>query len=58
MNHVRLLENRTKRKLAAGELMLGFGVVHLRTAATAMLASAIGHNWLFIDMEHGAHVGA
>lgn len=51
---MRLFENRTKRKLAAGELTLGFGVVHLRTAATAMLAAATGHDWLFIDMEHGA----
>jgi 2-keto-3-deoxy-L-rhamnonate aldolase RhmA len=27
----------------------------LRTAATAMLAAAADHDWLFIDMEHGAH---
>jgi len=51
---VTLFENRTKQKLDAGELALGFGVHHLRTSATAMLAAATGHDWLFIDMEHGA----
>ena len=49
-----LFENHAKRKLQAGELALGLGVAHLRTAATAMLAAATGHDWLFIDMEHGA----
>jgi 2-keto-3-deoxy-L-rhamnonate aldolase RhmA len=51
---VGLFENHTKRKLAAGELALGFGVGHLRTAATGLIAAATGHDWLFIDMEHGA----
>jgi 2-keto-3-deoxy-L-rhamnonate aldolase RhmA len=51
---VAFFENRAKRKLQAGELALGFGVAHLRTAATGMLAAATGHDWLFIDMEHGA----
>jgi 2-keto-3-deoxy-L-rhamnonate aldolase RhmA len=46
--------NRTKEKLRANELALGFGVHHLRTSATAMLAAASDHDWLFIDMEHGA----
>jgi 2-keto-3-deoxy-L-rhamnonate aldolase RhmA len=49
-----LVENTTKSKLRRNELALGFGVHHLRTGATAMLAAASGHNWLFIDMEHGA----
>ena len=49
-----LIENTTKQKLKRGELALGFGVHHLRTAGTAMLAAASGHDWLFIDMEHGA----
>jgi 2-keto-3-deoxy-L-rhamnonate aldolase RhmA len=49
-----LTENVTKRKLQANELALGFGVHHLRTTATAMIAAAAGHDWLFIDMEHGA----
>ena len=49
-----LVENATIRKLRAGGLALGFGVHHLRTAAAGMLAAAAGHDWLFIDMEHGA----
>ena len=49
-----LIENTTKQKLKRGELALGFGVHHLRTAGTPMLAAAAGHDWLFIDMEHGA----
>src|SRR4051812_41413829 len=49
-----LVENTTKNKLQNNELALGFGVHHLRTSATAMLAAATGHDWLFIDMEHGA----
>ncbi|MBK1659804.1 HpcH/HpaI aldolase family protein [Paracraurococcus ruber] len=46
--------NRVKQRLAAGELALGFGVHHLRTSATGMIAAAAGYDWLFIDMEHGA----
>ena len=49
-----LVENATIRKLRAGGLALGFGVHHLRTAAAGMIAAAAGHDWLFIDMEHGA----
>ncbi len=49
-----ITKNITKRKLQANELALGFGVHHLRTNATAMIAAATGHDWLFIDMEHGA----
>ena len=49
-----MIENATKKKLRAGELALGFGVQHLRSAATPMIAAATGHDWLFIDMEHGA----
>ncbi len=49
-----IVANNTKRKLLANELALGFGVHHMRTSATAMLAAATDHDWLFIDMEHGA----
>jgi 2-keto-3-deoxy-L-rhamnonate aldolase RhmA len=35
-------------------MALGFGVHHLRTAATPVLAAATGHDWMFIDTEHGA----
>jgi 2-keto-3-deoxy-L-rhamnonate aldolase RhmA len=53
-DNMALVENTTKNKLQKNELALGFGVHHLRTSATAMLAAASGHDWLFIDMEHGA----
>jgi 2-keto-3-deoxy-L-rhamnonate aldolase RhmA len=52
--HMPLVENATIRKLRAGGLALGFGVHHLRTAAAGMIAAATGHDWLFIDLEHGA----
>jgi 2-keto-3-deoxy-L-rhamnonate aldolase RhmA len=51
---VSIIQNQTKRKMRAGEVTLGFGVYHLRTASTAMLAAATDHDWLFLDMEHGA----
>jgi 2-keto-3-deoxy-L-rhamnonate aldolase RhmA len=49
-----IFANATLRRLRAGELALGFGVHHLRTAAVPMLARASGYDWLFIDTEHGA----
>ena len=49
-----LVPNNTKRKMQAGEVALGFGVHHLRTAAAPALAAATGHDWLFLDNEHGA----
>lgn len=47
-------QNNARRKMAEGGLALGFGVQHLRTAGTPMIAAASGHDWLFIDCEHGA----
>ena len=49
-----LIQNTAKRKLREGGLVLGFGVHHLRTIATPLLAAAADHDFLFIDMEHGA----
>jgi 2-keto-3-deoxy-L-rhamnonate aldolase RhmA len=49
-----IVRNTAKRKLAEGGIVLGFGVHHLRTTAVPMLAIAGGHDFLFIDMEHGA----
>jgi 2-keto-3-deoxy-L-rhamnonate aldolase RhmA len=46
------IENAVKRKLKANELALGFGVHYLTTGATAIIAAAAGHDWLFIDMEN------
>jgi 4-hydroxy-2-oxoheptanedioate aldolase len=49
-----LIASTTKQRLAAGQMALGFGVHHLRTVAVPLLAAATGHDWLFIDTEHGA----
>jgi 2-keto-3-deoxy-L-rhamnonate aldolase RhmA len=49
-----IFPNNTLAKLKRGELALGFGVQHLRTSATPVLAKAAGYDWLFIDGEHGA----
>jgi 2-keto-3-deoxy-L-rhamnonate aldolase RhmA len=49
-----IFANTAKRKMAEGGVALGFGVHHLRTAAAPLLAAATGHDWLFIDAEHGA----
>lgn len=49
-----LAPNRLRDRLSRGELALGFGVHHLRSGATGMIAAAAGFDWLFIDMEHGA----
>ncbi len=35
-------------------MAIGFGVHHLRSVAAPVLAAATGHDWLFIDTEHGA----
>jgi 2-keto-3-deoxy-L-rhamnonate aldolase RhmA len=44
----------TRQRLKAGQMALGFGVHHLRTVAAPVLAKATGHDWMFIDGEHGA----
>ena len=49
-----ITRNVAKRKMQAGEMALGFQVYHLRSIATPLLAAASGHDFLFIDMEHGA----
>jgi 2-keto-3-deoxy-L-rhamnonate aldolase RhmA len=49
-----LVPNETKRRMANGEVALGFGVHHMRGAAVPSLAAATGHQWLFIDNEHGS----
>ena len=49
-----LTTNTTKQRLKAGKMALGFGVHHLRTVAAPVLAAATGHDWMFIDGEHGA----
>ena len=49
-----LVLNYAKRKLASGGMVLGFGVHHLRSMAAPMLAVATGHDYMGMDMEHGA----
>jgi len=49
-----IVHNAAKRKLAQGDIALGFGLHHLRSSAAPMLAAAAGHDHIFIDMEHGA----
>src|SRR3954453_20672708 len=49
-----LFHNAAKRALASGGVGLGFGLHHLRSTSAPMLALASGHNFMFIDMKHGA----
>jgi 2-keto-3-deoxy-L-rhamnonate aldolase RhmA len=49
-----IVHNIAKEKLQRGEIALGFGLHHLRSSAAPMLASAAQHDYLFMDMEHGA----
>jgi 2-keto-3-deoxy-L-rhamnonate aldolase RhmA len=49
-----ITRNEAKRKMLQGHMALGFQVYHLRSVATPLLAAASGHDFLFIDMEHGA----
>jgi 4-hydroxy-2-oxoheptanedioate aldolase len=45
-------ENRAKRRLAAGELVLCMGVNQMRTPNIAMIAAACGFDAVYIDLEH------
>ena len=49
-----LTTSTTRQRLKEGKMALGFGVHHLRTVAAPVLAAATGHDWMFIDAEHGA----
>ena len=49
-----LIANRTKEKLAAGELALGLGLRLARMPEIAKIAAVCGYDWLFVDLEHGA----
>jgi 2-keto-3-deoxy-L-rhamnonate aldolase RhmA len=51
---MQLIASTTRQRLKAGKTALGFGVHHLRTVAAPILAAATGHDWMFIDTEHGA----
>jgi 2-keto-3-deoxy-L-rhamnonate aldolase RhmA len=45
--------NPVKAKLAAGGVALGLGVRMVRSAEIARIARATGHDFLFIDVQHG-----
>ena len=47
------IENKTKKKLKAGELTLCMAVNQMRTPDVAMIAAACGFDALFVDLEHG-----
>jgi 2-keto-3-deoxy-L-rhamnonate aldolase RhmA len=48
------IPNHARRRLAAGELVLGMGVRQARTVDIATVARTSGFDWLFIDMEHSS----
>ncbi len=50
-----MFPNHARDRLASGGLALGFGVYHLRTVATPILAKQAGFDWLFILGEHGSY---
>ncbi|MGB3501631.1 MAG: aldolase/citrate lyase family protein [Mesorhizobium sp.] len=47
-----LIENRSKKKLAANELVLCMGVNQMRTPDVAMIAAACDFDAIYIDLEH------
>ena len=47
-----LIQNRSKRKLEAGGLVLCMGVNQMRTPDIAMIAAACDFDALYIDLEH------
>ncbi|HME24511.1 MAG TPA: aldolase/citrate lyase family protein [Acetobacteraceae bacterium] len=49
-----IVHNVAKRKLRQGDIALGFGLHHLRSSAAPMLAGAAQHDYVSMDMEHGA----
>ena len=49
-----IVHNVAKRKLQQGDIALGFGLHHLRSSAAPMLAGAAQHDYVSMDMEHGA----
>lgn len=48
-------DNRLKRLLNNGEVVIGTMLQELRTPAIPLLLADVGFDFLFIDMEHGAH---
>jgi 4-hydroxy-2-oxoheptanedioate aldolase len=49
-----VFENKAKKKLAAGELVLCMAVNQMRSAEAPMIAAACGFDAIFVDLEHSA----
>ena len=47
-----MFKNETKRRLLAGQVVLGMGVQQVANVNVAALAQRAGFDFLFIDMEH------
>ena len=48
-------ENPVKARMAAGEVALGMNVRLARSGDVARIAKSSGHDFLFIDMQHGLY---
>ena len=48
-------ENPVKARLAAGGIALGMNVRLARSGDVARIAKSSGHDFLFIDMQHGLY---
>jgi 2-keto-3-deoxy-L-rhamnonate aldolase RhmA len=48
-------ENKTKRRLRAGQTVVGTWLDELRSPAVAQLLAAAGMDFLIVDMEHGPY---
>ncbi len=49
------LKNKVREKLNDGKVVLGTMIQELRSPAVPMLLAHAGYDFVFIDMEHGAH---
>jgi len=47
-------ENRAKRKLRAGELVLSMGINQMRSVEAPLIAQACGFDAIYVDLEHSA----
>ncbi len=50
-----MLENKVKRALQRGEVVIGTMIQESRSPAIAQILANIGFDFMFIDMEHGAY---
>jgi len=51
---MQIFRNPARERLQNGELALGIGLRQARTVDIAPAMKAVGFDWLFIDLEHGA----